>query len=224
MSTFKAYSVPTVINIVLYKNNYYDNLIIGALRREAFLVRVLNKNNFSVSAGELSKILIENFDNEIDRVDSLSAEILKHNVNSIFFLYKILNNFPNLELINITVSYNTKFTRVFKVNDEEIVGFDYKVVQGFVDFSAYLTLEELDTLNELLLKLNIIDISNSLNIEPYYIVFAGNIMSAINKLEKEDKSTFDYYSSYIKLLSDLIDPKLDEDQASLILSLGFSTY
>lgn len=220
-SKIKFYNVPVVINITLYKNNYIDNVIIGELKRGAFKIELVGDNNsFSVAAEELKKIIVRKFKSKIDALEDLSKEILSQHINSAYFMDSMLSKFINLKIVNINISNNRQYSRVFKINNEQsVIGFDYKIVQGILDYPEFLDSEQLNRFNILIKRLNLE--SNNLSLDPYYIIRAQDFMNRISMLENEDKSFFDDNIDIIEITYELLEPKIETDNTMLIIKTDF---
>lgn len=218
----KFYSVPLIINITLYRNNYIDNIIIGELKRTAYTINVAgNRDSFSVSVGDLKKIIRNKFKTKIDSLEEYTKDTFVQNVDSTFFLYNMLEKFTNLKLINVTVSNNRKYSRMFKVNDQNVIGFDYKILQGLVDYSEFVTPVNLERLNNFLKKLKL-NQRKTLTLDSYYILRTSDYLKRISELEHFDKIFFERYFDMVELTSELIEPKLELDNTILIIKTDFN--
>lgn len=216
----KFYKVPIVIDVVLYKYNYIDNIIISQLKKGAFIMSNNNYTDFSVSANEFKHIFNGRFTDEISKINMLPVQNLQFNVNSIYFLNNIFENFSNLEMINVHVSENRNFTRLFNVNNQSIIGFDYKIKQGILDYPKYITTDLLDILTKFITKLDLVEI-NGFSLDPYYIVSARSLVSKLNTLQETNPTFSEDVVDLIDLTYDMVEPKLEEDNTFLILKLDF---
>ena len=217
----KFFSVPLVINITLYRNNYVDNIIIGELRRGTYSIGVPeDPNSFSVSAEEFKNIVIRKFKSEVDKLEDFSKDILPKHINSAYFMYNMLTKFNNLKIVNIHISNNRKYTRVYKVNDQNVIGFDYKIAQGILDFPKFLDLNQLNRFNKLLVKIGM-HITSNLSMDPYYIIKAQDFINKLANLENDDKAYFDRYYDIIEVIYELLESKLESDNTFLIIKTDF---
>lgn len=217
----KFYSVPLVINITLYKNNYVDNLIIGELRRNVYMMPIpKQKDHFSVTSRQFKKIMTRRFTKEVEHITNLPNEILSQNVNSAYFIYNILERFVNLEMLNIHISNNRKYTRIYKVDEQSMLGFNYKIIQGILDYPTFLNRDQLIKFNDLLKVLNINHTEN-ISLDSYYIVRAQDFLIKISKLESDDKEYFNEMGDIIDITYELVEQKIEEDNAFLIIKTDF---
>lgn len=217
----KFYSVPLVISVTLYKNNYTDNLIIGNLKRHAYTMEVPNEpTRFSVTADQFRNIIFKNFKKKVENIENLPIEMLPQHVNSAYFLYNMFLRFNNLEMVNVTVSNNRKYTRIYKVDDQNMVGFNYKILQGVLDYPEFLSFDQLKRLNNLL-KILGLNYNNTITLDPYYIIRAQDYMNKLARLESELKHLYDEYSDIIEITFELVEQKLEEDNSYLIIKTDF---
>lgn len=216
----KFFSVPLVIDITLYRYNYIDNIIIGELKKDAFVMPVTSeKNRFSIRAEEFEKIITRKFFREINKFESTSNDVLYNKVNSIYFLNTIFKKYVNLEMINVYISNNRRFSRVFKLNDQNIIGFEYKIKQGILDYPLYLNSEQMERLNQLLLKIGIH--KNRHKMDSYYIEKASNFINAVTSLEQIDPTFLEKCNDIVNITYELIEPKLEEDGTIIIIKTDF---
>lgn len=216
----KFYKVPIVIDVILYKYNYIDNIIISQLKKSAFIMSNNNYTNFSVSANEFKHIFHGRFNDEISKINMVPAQNLPNNVNSIYFLNNIFENFANLEMINVHVSENRHFSRLFNINNQSIIGFDYKIKQGILDYPKYISPDLLDILTNFIHELDLVEI-RSFELDPYYIVSARSLMSKLNVLQETNPTVSNDVIDLIDLTYEMVEPKLEEDNTFLILKLDF---
>ncbi len=216
----KFYSVPLIINIILYKNNYFDNLIINEIRKSTYYI-TNQKNIYSVNKEDLEKIIKNKFNKEIERINAVPSETLFNNVNSAYFLNNILSNFENLKMLNVEISDKRNFSRVFYSNHQRLVGFDYKVHQGILDFPKYLNLEQLHNLNELLSFMNVYDKDLSIGIDPYYIIKSKDFISRLMAVEKIDPLFIQDIQDVISIIYEMLETKIEEDDCFLIIKTDF---
>lgn len=216
----KFYKVPIVIDVTLYKYNYIDNIIISQLKRGAFIMADGNVSNFSVSANEFRHIFNSRFATEISKLNAVTNQNLHSTVNSIYFLNQILTNFVNLEMINVHISHNRNFTRLFNVNDTKVIGFDYKVKQGILDYPKYMSFDLMERFEDFIKVLDIVDIK-SFTLDPYYIISARNIISKLGHMQENNPNFINENSDLVDLTYEMIEPKLEDDNTFLILKLDF---
>jgi hypothetical protein len=196
-------------------------MIIGELKRNAYMMQVpKQKNQFAITAKQFRKIIFGKFKRSVDKINDLPSEMLSHHVNSAYFLYNMLERFSNLEMINIHISDNRKYTRIYTVNEQNMVGFNYKIVQGVLDYPNFLSYEQLNRFNELLEFLGI-NYTDNISLDPYYIIRSQDFLNKISKLESESRPLFDYVSDIIDITYEMVEQKIEEDNTYLIIKTDF---
>lgn len=211
-------TVPTHISFTLYRYDHIDSIIISTILKEC--------RNYS-NKSDIYKIRKGDFINAIKISPRLRSEKKKANENksnpnfkpnSIYFIFNILNGLTNLEWITFNVSHDKEYSRIVKLNDQEIINFYYKIKEGCVDLPKILNRENLDTFNMIFIKLGVID-NNYLNRSSYFYLNASDFIDII---------TMELFNSSTNSISDnileMIDPKIDEDNPLLLIKTDYTLY
>lgn len=219
-----SYDLPYVVDITLYKYNYYDNLIINRLKKNTQYDVIPGEEgqSFIVTVDDFKEVLEVNFRNELKTAQSLTEVTIADGVNSIYFIDKIFNNFNNLEYVKVNVSNKRKFTRLLQVNESrKVINFEYKIITSVIDLKRYLeTDEEFIIMNSFLREIGIIPDNPFDTGRAYYNVNAQDLMLMIGAVEEQymNDPTFEStYTDALNLLYDLIDQKCEQDNTRLII-------
>jgi len=216
----KFYDVPLIINVTLYKNNYFDNLIISEIRKNAYVLSS-KKNVYSVDKDDLKRILRNKFKKEIERINAVPFDNLFTTVNSTYFLNNIVNSFKNLKMLNIEVSDKRNFSRVFYSNEQRLVGFDYRISQGILDFPKFLSTKQLSQLNKLLVITHMHNKEISIEMEPYYVIKSKDFINRIITVEKIYTDFVEDAQGLLSIIYEMIESKVEEDDSYLIIKTDF---
>ena len=151
--------IPTNISFTLYKYDYIDSLIISRVLKEC-------KNHPTGQKG-VYKISVEGFRRAIESSSRLTKEVERAKlvaiptpnlkVNSIFFLWNILDALVNLKWLTFKISEEKEYSRIMEVHDREILTFQYSIEEGVFALSEILTREELDEFNKEIISLGLME-------------------------------------------------------------------
>lgn len=218
----KFYTVPLTLDIILYRNNYLDNLIISELKKNARLTSVSkNSDSFTVPIKYFKRMLKIKFKGELKRIGSISNDNLSSNVNSAYFLNNLVSNFNNLISIKVNVSNKRNFSRVFETDDQKMIGFEYKVTTGLVDYSKYMDKKQLKRFNKIMRLVGILD-DSLLSFQPYIKIRAQAFLLKISSLEVDYPDLIDSNMDILDIIYDLIEAKIEDDDTILIIKTDYS--
>ena len=203
---------PLIVEVTMYKHNLGDNRLLSLVKRNARLSKINNSNNhFFVSCNDVQEILNNNFQDDLDHQNSLNDTKLVDDITSAFFLDSVMLTFKNLKYIKFNVSTSKNYTR--RVGDT--VSFDYKILHAKVDLPSLVSLNELESIQNLLIDIKFwsYDIFKP---ETFIEISSRDLISQINYHEGTH-NFMENHSLAIELLLDLIDSKLESDDASVHL-------
>jgi len=224
-----SYELPYALDITLYKHNYYDNLIINQLKRNTQYEKIPDDPcSFIVTAEDFKKVLTERFKREVSSAQNLTEVTIKEGVNSIYFLDKLFMNFSNLEFIKVNVSEKRDFTRLLTVGENRsVINFDYRIITSVLDIPKLTeSEEELESINELLIHLGLIESDIFGKRRSYFTINAQDLLLLINAQQEllfpEDEMPADEkYLDAIEFIYDVIDQKCETDNTKLIIITDF---
>jgi hypothetical protein len=204
---------PNVIDITLYKNNYYDNLIVNKIRKEADYGDLPDlKDCYIVWAKDFQEILYNSFSSEIDKIRSLPSTDLQKNATSLYFMDKIFSTFGNLKYVKVNVSRDVNYSRVNKAEKVPTIFFNYKITASCIDLTKIYD-------NSTLLQVNQLFVENGLcgydNIVGYDHIIEIKAQEFIKFLEDNEDNPLTPY------LFELIDPKTESDNPLIIFITDF---
>ena len=210
--------LPTNISFTLYKYDYIDSLIISRVLKEC-------KNHPTGQKG-VYKISVEGFRRAIESSSRLTKEVERAKlvaiptpnlkVNSIFFLWNILDALINLKWLTFKISEEKEYSRIMEVHDREILTFHYNIEEGVFALSEILTREELDEFNKEIISLGLME-NKYFDRVSYFWMRASNFFDIIASFEKKGSSiSHKIYQS--------IDPKIDEDDPTLLVITDYTSY
>ena len=133
-----------------------------------------------------------------------------------FFIRNILNTYNNLNEIVINVSRDKEYTRLIETDDRTIVGFMHRYLECSIDLTEILSRDELHLFNELFEKMDYIK-ESKLEEKHYFYVDTADFIERLMALEEIDKEIIDRYSIVYTTFFDLIESKVEQDKANLLI-------
>jgi hypothetical protein len=210
---FSTTNTIDVIDIILYKYNYYDNKIwTGVKNKMDFMV--VNEQSVLVSPKALGEYVAEAYPNELNKFKSIGSEFLHKDANSIYFINLMLSEMKHLKWVKLTLDKSKNYSRL--VSDqmgEKRISFSYKILHA--TFRLYDIFEDADfeAINEILYSIELLSKG-----KPYK---RHKLVEIIEKLEMwMEKNAFDQSNEAVELvgmLLDMIEPKMEGDNPEVLL-------
>ena len=212
--------LPLVIDMTLYKNNYYDNIIIGQLKKNSRFIKFPGSDAFIVSASEFRNILKTRFPEQISSLSKNPTSYeLKRGATSIFFINELLTNLKNLKFVKVSVSKEKEYSRLIKADKEsghDLIQFDFKVIHSVIDFTKYICGEQFDILNDFLLKSNMVNKEFFREGPPFIQIKSLELMDRLAVFEDTHISK-EKYQFILDIFFTLVDAKIEEDNSDILI-------
>ena len=141
MRYFNTGSVCNVVDITLYKFNYYDNLIWTKCLNQIDFIKI-DESSILITPNQLRALFERNFKREIIKTRSISFELIHKEANSIYFINELLKDFDNLKWIKLTQSKSRKFSRVVEIKDHKELRFSFRILKITLRLSDILDFEQ----------------------------------------------------------------------------------
>ena len=215
-------TIPTNISFTLHKYDYIDSIIISRVLKEC-------KNTVSTFRGKdkgIYKISVESFRQAIQTSKRLVKELEKNKemsipspnfkVNSLFFLWNIIGNLPNLKWLTFKISHDKDYTRLIDIKDKQILTFHYNVEEGLMHLPTIFSREDLDTFNKEVISQGLME-NKYFDRRGYFWMRASNLFDLMASLEKKGVDVMS------KILQS-VDPKIDEDDPMLLVITDYTNY
>ena len=210
---YPYFNFPTVIDITLYKNNYYDNLLVNRVKKEIDYGDIPDlKDCYIVPAVDFQKVFYKSISSEIEKVNSLPNSDLQKNATSIYFLDKILSSLSKLKYIKINVSNEASYSRINKSEKVPTIFFNYKITASTIDLTELFSNDDLLKINNILIESEVakwdefVGYNHIIEIKTYDFI----------TMLKENES-----DPIIQSLYDMIDPKTEQDDPLLFIITDF---
>ena len=208
----KYAEIPIIISVILYRHNYVDNKIIGALRNNCSLFQNDKIGDvLTVSAFDIITILKNKFQEEIEETAMYSMDKISNNINSAYQLYYLLRYYTNVKLVNIFISKEKTFTKIASTNSEKFISLNYKIEKGTIKYDKYLNTKQIKLLNGLLTEIGLVKTLKNVS---SYVCYAVDYIYDLENLPEKSKEKYKEVLEYSqRILSD----KFRKDNTVLIL-------
>lgn len=203
--------LPTSIDVKLYKYNYIDNKIWTQLKNYTDWIEVQDADHsIIVHADEIADILETFYKKDMQRIAATGSEFIHREVNSAYFLYKILEEMPKVEYIKFNLNTDKTYSRMVDTEEEKLLRFDYKVLTITVRMHEFFNEEELQLVNQVLKDAGVFE-----DDKPYMQARLSELTVSVDRLANsvEDDKTGDLLAGLI----DVIDPKIHNDNPLVLL-------
>jgi len=209
MDSFNTASMCDVIDITLYKFNYYDNLIWTKCLNQLDYSNV-NEDSILVTPYQLRLLLDLNFKRELMKIRAIALELIHRDANSIYFLNKILTDFDRLKYIKLTFSKSRYFSRMVQIDDDTQIKYSFKILRATLRLNQILSFDQIKAINPVLKELNII------KDKQYSRGSAGDLLRlferALNTMDITDEQV-----DILAVLMDVLSYKLETDNPEILL-------
>ena len=204
---------PNIIDITLYKHNYYDNLLVNKLKKDADYGDLPElKDCYVVLADDFQKIFYESFTSEVDKVKSLPISDLQKSATSLYFIDKIFSTFSNLKYVKVNVSKDANYTRINKSEKVPTIFFNYKIAASTIRLDNIFDNELLGMINDFLVNVGLVPYDNIVGHSHLIDIKAQDFLSILDQHNENEVAPY---------LFELIDPKTESDNPTILLVTDF---
>ena len=205
---------PAVIDITLYKNNYYDNLLITKLKRDSGYEEQQGvKDTYLIGADDFREVLYTSFMKEIEAVRSLPLSDLQKNATSLYFLDKILTSYNSLRFLKVNVSREENFSRLNKTEKVPVIFFNYKISMLNIRLPEIFTTKQVRTINKFFIENNIAAYDEFYGYDHRIYFRTSELLSFLLSSEEKNDAA--------NLLLSIIDNKSELDNPLIMLATDF---
>ena len=203
-------NLPTSLDVTLYKYNYIDNQLWARIYNELDYIEI-DEDSIIVHTDLLIELLQEHYQPMLKKIGSVGADFVHKEVNTIYFLVMILQQFEKVSFIKFTKSYKKEYSRMIESLDEKMIRFDFKVLTATFRLAEFFTRRELKIINKHLFEAKILT-----DQIPYNTYKLSELLDTFDQiLAKVDQDSTD--ADLFAGLLDLIDQKLESDNPTVLL-------
>lgn len=210
MQEFNPSSMCDVVDITLYKNNYYDNLIFTKCLNQVDYT-VITDDSILVTPRQLSMLLELNFEREIRKIEATSADLLHKDANSIFFIDRLIQDFYNLKWVKLNLFKTRHFSRVVETNGQKSIKFSFKVLKTTLRLNELFSLDEIAKMNPILKKRGII------KAKPYAKVMTKDLLHHLDQIVNLDNDIDDDTAALFIRMIEAFEFKYEIDNPEVLL-------
>ncbi len=206
--------IPTHIEFTLYRYDYIDGMLISRVRKHC-------KNFSDKESTNHFKIRRSDFVRTIKASLRLNREFIKEfgtktKANSVFFLGLILDKLSNVEWLSFSISYDKEYTRLTKFENKNVVNFEFNIKEGLVDLTKVFTRSELDEFNKMVISMGLME-NKYLQRKAFFQMNALLFFELLSLMEMDGITA-------ASTLLDVLDPKLEDDNTTLIIKTDYTIY
>ena len=210
MQQFEFSSMPTAIDVTLYKYNYIDNKLWAQIQNDLDFIE-LGNDSIMVSSSQLKVILDRYYQNSINRIKSVGSDFLHKEINTVFFLYQLLMEMENLQYIKFTLSKDKKYSRIVENGGVKMIQFSFKLLTAtFRLFDLYDEFE-LPLVNKILEELDILEPG-----VPYTRLNAKELYDSI-LFYLEEKDPEDVEARIVTEILEILESKIEKEDPLILL-------
>ena len=205
-------TMTTGLTYILYPKDHHDNMLYNAMK---LYNKISGKRDYTYTIQEFHTVIGMNPDiiAMINEIEQLEDEDVMIQINSVIFLYSILDTYPNLKKISFEFSED-EFERITKDeigNKEDVFNFQIYITDIVFDASTFFSREMIEIVNKELIKAG--KLSNSYLGRSAYIYLKWKDLSEIFALvgsDKIDGQDVEYYAQFVASLTSFFGEKADE--------------
>jgi hypothetical protein len=207
---FSTATICDVIDVTLYKFNYYDNLIWTKCLNQIDYA-VVNEDSILITPHQLRVLFDLNFERDLRKIEATTAELIHKDANSLYFLDKIITEFNRLKWIKLSLAKSRKFSRVVETNGNRTIRYSFKVLKTTLRLNEIFNPKDIQILNPILKQLDLIKDTQYNRVSAHMI---------LNKLDSAINGLLDLNEHEVELLATLIDIfefKVEQDNPEVLL-------
>jgi len=145
-----------IVDVTLYRYNSIDNKIWGILKRDSSHKK-LSDDSVIVNSSRLKNHIFNNFKREINRIESMGSGVVHKEATSVYFIWQMLEEMPNLRWVKFTLNNNICYNRIIEVDDIKTIKYSIKTIRGTLRLFDIFEPNVLYTVNAILNDAGIIE-------------------------------------------------------------------
>lgn len=210
MQQFEFSSMPTAIDVTLYKYNYIDNKLWAQIQNDTDFIE-LGNDSIMISSSQLKHVLDTHYQNSINKIRAVGSDFIHKEINTIYFLYQLLLEMENLQYIKFTVNKDKKYSRIIEHDGVKMIQFSFKLLTATLRLYDLYEDDELPIVNKILEELDIFE-----NRIPFARLNAKDLYETI-LFYLEEKDPEDIDSGIITDILDILESKIEKEDPLLLL-------
>ena len=138
-----------VVDITLYRYNSIDIKLWGLISRD-FECKKLGEDVYLVPINKMQQYINKWFMSDVNRFQSVSEVSIHKEATSIYFIWQMFTNMPNLRWIKVTLNKNLTYSRIVNIDQIKTIKYNLKTVRGSLRLFDMFNARELNIVNGIL--------------------------------------------------------------------------
>lgn len=210
MKTFQTASICDVIDVTLYKFNYYDNLIWTKCLNQIDYA-IVNQDSILITPRQLMALFEYNFESDLRKLEATTDDLIHRDASSLYFLDKILKDFSRLKWIKLTLSKSRHFSRATEINGNRTIRYSFKILKTTLRLNEVFEPNQIAKVNPILNEIGLIGDTQYNRISVHMLI--TRIDAAINGGADLSDEEVELLASIIEL----VEYKVEQDNPELLL-------
>lgn len=210
MQQFEFSSMPTAIDVTLYKYNYIDNKLWAQIQNDTDFIE-LGNDSIMISASQLKFVLDKYYQSSINKIKSVGSDFIHKEINTVFFLFQILLEMENLQYIKLTLNKDKKYSRIIETDGVKMIQFSFKLLTATLRLYDLYEDDELPLVNKILEELEVFEEGI-----PYARLNAKELYDNI-LFYLEEKDPEDLEAGIVTDILDILESKIEKEDPLILL-------
>lgn len=210
MRKFSTASVCDVIDITLYKFNYYDNLIWTKILNQVDYV-IVDEDSILVTPRQLDALFELNFERILRKLEATTPELIHYDAHSIYFIDRLVSEFSRLKWVKLTLSRDRSFSRVTDVNGNKSIKYSFKILKTTLRLSEMFDDKDIEDINPVLKQLGLI------KDKPYNRMSVQTLLSTIDAAINGSVNITEHQVEILAAIIDTLEFKIEADNPEVLL-------
>jgi hypothetical protein len=210
MQQFEFSSMPTAIDVTLYKYNYIDNKLWAQIQNDTDFIE-LGNDSIMISSTQLKFVLDTYYQSSINKIKSVGSDFIHKEINTVFFLFQILLEMENLQYIKLTLNKDKKYSRIIETDGVKMIQFSFKLLTATLRLYDLYEDDELPLVNKILEELEVFEEGI-----PYARLNAKELYDSI-LFYLEEKDPEDLEAGIVTDILDILESKIEKEDPLILL-------
>lgn len=210
MQQFEFSSMPTAIDVTLYKYNYIDNKLWAQIQNDTDFIE-LGNDSIMISSTQLKFVLDTYYQSSINKIKSVGSDFIHKEINTVFFLFQILLEMENLQYIKLTLNKDKKYSRIIETDGVKMIQFSFKLLTATMRLYDLYEDTELPLVNKILEELEIFEEGI-----PFARLNAKELYDSI-LFYLEEKDPEDLEAGIVTDILDILESKIEKEDPLILL-------
>ena len=210
MQQFEFSSMPTAIDVTLYKYNYIDNKLWAQIQNDTDFIE-LGNDSIMISSTQLKHVLDTYYQSSINKIKSVGSDFIHKEINTVFFLFQILLEMENLQYIKLTLNKDKKYSRIIETDGVKMIQFSFKLLTATLRLYDLYEDDELPLVNKILEELEVFEEGI-----PYARLNAKELYDNI-LFYLEEKDPEDLEAGIVTDILDILESKIEKEDPLILL-------